>query len=1061
MRAHEIASLGSGDRRSRQRRRPGVEAIVSLVGAGALALIVTGCDAAASTAADGGLRVDSSVLCTLDVDCDDERFCSGVETCAPDDPAADSRGCVPASPPCAAGQACDEDADRCTTLCAVTEDADGDGARAVECGGDDCDDADPRRYPGNTEVCDLADLDEDCDATTFGERDVDGDGAFDAACCNGETCGTDCDDLRRGTAPTASEVCNGLDDDCDDIADEGVFVMTWPDADFDLHGDREAPAEMRCAGTFGYATVHDDCDDTNPAVHTAQVEICDGRDNDCDDIVDEAPAAVTWYLDADGDGFGSSDPATSRVSCTPLTGYSLRPTDCDDTRAGVSPATPERCDGLDNDCNGRPDFLLGARNTEDDDLDGHADMACPSGDDCDDRDPTSYPGASEICDGRDNDCNGAIDDSTAMGAWWIDRDGDTFGDARGTPVMSCTPVRGHATRALDCDDSSAGRRPGASEVCDGVDDDCDSVIDEGSAREPYYLDADGDGLGAGVPVLACERPIDRVANASDCDDGDRGVGAARLYFVDADGDTWGDPARSELSCGAIGGRVLRGGDCDDGSASTRPMGTEVGGGRDEDCDGAVDEDPAASASCTIAGATAACIAGSCGVAMCAPGLGDCSGGAADGCETSLVNDPANCGMCGRVCAVGERCREDACARVTQIAGGFRHMCALLGTGEVTCWGSNANGELGRGTTSSVERPLAGDAGLVQLYTGAILDGVIAIDSYAGANFTCAVRSSGQVVCWGENDSLQIGADASPLRAPRAVPIPGITTASRVAVGASHACALLTSGAVRCWGSNATGQLASGTVSATPIGTPVVAMEDEGGPRALADVTQISAGNGFTCFLHTGGARVSCAGREGSGAGWRGQLGRGAVATGNYPIADDVLLPMGTMITRLETGGGSYDGPTCAARASGPPLCWGINQYGEIGPGGTTVNTPTPVEPLLFATTYGFAMGYGTLFVSYENASFGPRVAGLGNNVNGQLALGTSGSSSSIPNDARTPTGYLDSLPQQVVGGQLYSCALLASGSVTCWGSPGYDIFGVPSGAARLVVDVSVAVPNVP
>ncbi len=180
---------------------------------------------------------------------------------------------------------CDEQGESCVG-CDVLADGDGDGHHASACGGDDCDDGDPGRYPGNAEVCDRAARDEDCDATTIGERDADGDGAIDAACCN-----------------------------------------------VSVGGDR-------LCGT--------DCDDTSLAVRPSQAEVCDGRDNDCDGAVDEETSAVLWYLDADGDAFGRA--IDSQPSCAPLAGRSLLGTDCDDGVASVHPGASETCNLRDDDC---------------------------------------------------------------------------------------------------------------------------------------------------------------------------------------------------------------------------------------------------------------------------------------------------------------------------------------------------------------------------------------------------------------------------------------------------------------------------------------------------------------------------------------------------------------------------------------------------------------------------------------------------------------------------------------------------------------------------------------
>lgn len=1027
--------------------------------------LVVGCEATEAST-DGNAPDAGGNVCQQNEDCDDGRFCNGVEECAPLSASADARGCAPAANVrCRPGQVCSEANDSCQTECDVTLDADGDGAHAMECGGADCDDSDPGRFPGNPEICDTEGRDEDCDAATIGTRDIDGDGVVDALCCNGDRCGQDCDDLRRGTNPDVPEVCDQLDNDCDGFVDEGVLTQAWPDRDFDLHGDREATPEMRCAGAFGYAIVGDDCRDDDPAVHPAQVEICDAKDNDCDDEVDEAPSAVTWYADGDGDGFGSSDPLLTRVSCTPLAGYSLRHTDCDDTRAGVNPGRAEVCDGLDNDCNGRADFLLGPRDIEDDDNDGHADLACPSGDDCDDRDPTSSPGAPELCDGRDNDCNGAIDDGMAMGTWWVDRDGDTFGDEGTASLMSCSFVRGRITRGGDCDDSSDARYPGAHEVCDGSDDDCDGRIDEGSPRDAYYVDVDGDGLGSGEPILACVAPADRVSNAGDCDDASRAVGAARLYFVDADGDGWGDPLRSTLSCTALGDRILRGGDCDDDNRDAFPMGTEICGGADEDCDGSVDEDPASSASCALTSANAICMAGRCAVGTCTTGFGDCNEREDDGCETSLLAEPTSCGVCGRTCDAGERCRDGECARVRMISAGYTHVCALLDTGHVACWGDNGYAQLGRGTLGGSHLPPTASNQLVQYYTGAILDGVVAIDAHPRGYFTCALRSSGEVVCWGDNRELQCGADAPVNHAQRAMSVTGIANAMSIAVGRDHACAVLTGGEVRCWGSNSGGQLGSGSMTPVRSGAPLPMVEEEGGStRSIADAVQVSAADSFTCVLHTGGTRVSCAGRHGSGAGWAGQLGRGTLASGTYPIADDVALPMGTVVQRLISGSGSYDGFTCALPTRGSPLCWGINGGSQMGSGGTSVLTPRPLDSLLLADTRDVWLGFEGTCVSYINASFGPRIACMGSNYNGELGIGAATSTSTFVDVTTTSgdgmSGHLMEAEQLAMGSG-FTCALLTNGGVTCWGSGANNVLGDGTTTPRRTVFFDSLVPRIP
>lgn len=131
---------------------------------------------------DAAISRGGEILCNTDRACDDGVFCNGVERCQKDSPGAPRGRCVAGTPPCEAGVACLEESDRCRAPRCAVPDADGDGYDAIACGGDDCDDNDADRNPGLTEVCDARGKDEDCDATTFGDRDEDRDGFIDSDC---------------------------------------------------------------------------------------------------------------------------------------------------------------------------------------------------------------------------------------------------------------------------------------------------------------------------------------------------------------------------------------------------------------------------------------------------------------------------------------------------------------------------------------------------------------------------------------------------------------------------------------------------------------------------------------------------------------------------------------------------------------------------------------------------------------------------------------------------------------------------------------------------------------
>ncbi|MCH8161023.1 MAG: chromosome condensation regulator RCC1 [Chloroflexi bacterium] len=329
--------------------------------------------------------------------------------------------------------------------------------------------------------------------------------------------------------------------------------------------------------------------------------------------------------------------------------------------------------------------------------------------------------------------------------------------------------------------------------------------------------------------------------------------------------------------------------------------------------------------------------------------------------------------------------------VTALATGWSHTCALMDSGDVMCWGSNDSGQLGDGTNTDRARPVAVEG----------LHDVLSID--AGSSFTCALTGGGAVTCWGGNFFGQLG-DGS--RDDRSVPsnVIGLSAgAVDIGVGVGHACAVTGEGEVFCWGDAANGQL--GAASLPPIEPTPVPVLVEG---LDVPIEAVAGGEHHTCALAASGT-VKC-----WGASWGGNLGDGSEPGG------DAISPVDAAglsdVTQISVG--SYT--TCAVTESDKLYCWGRH----IGVETDDVTwVPTEVTTL-DAPPLTVSVGRASVCVVLTSGN----VECWGDNSYGNLGDGTLEASF-------TPVEVnLGDLKASVISiGIRHTCAVVDDGGVWCWG----------------------------
>jgi len=338
----------------------------------------------------------------------------------------------------------------------------------------------PAQYVQNSDDCN--DNNNLINPNTIWFKDYDGDGFTDGI-------------TQISCQQPTGYVLNAIPGDCNDNNSNINPNTTWfKDADGD--GFTDGTFQVSCVQPAGFVLYAPggDCDDSDPARNPGQSEICDGKDNNCDGQIDEG-VLLTFYRDQDGDGYGNANNPTQ--ACLQPGGYVQNPFDCNDNNALIYPGAPLNCNnGQDNDCSGNIETWA----YTDQDGDRYAPNSTSSCvdvvlfpgqitagqelgyNDCNDNNASIYPGAPLNCsNGQDNDCSGNIE------TWaYTDQDGDRYAPNN---VSSCVDVvnfpgkitAGQELGYNDCNDTNPAINPGASEVCNGIDDNCNEQADEGIA----------------------------------------------------------------------------------------------------------------------------------------------------------------------------------------------------------------------------------------------------------------------------------------------------------------------------------------------------------------------------------------------------------------------------------------------------------------------------------------------------------------------------------------------------------------------------------------------------
>ncbi len=394
----------------------------------------------------------------------------------------------------------------------------------------DCNDGNAKIFPGVEEVCN--NLDDDCngktddnasDQKTWNEdkdQDTYGSTTVSKVACfappNFVVDHSDCHDDAKEIHPNEKELCDGIDNDCDEQTDENFSVGVKCDSnDSDLCKN----GTLTCtADKLGTACVNESEENI--------VEKCDGLDNNCNGQTDENVQTV-YYIDVDQDGYGND--LVTKMACDLPSGYTLDKTDCEDLDKEIHPEAKEKCNNIDDDCSGQTDeiFSVGATcDGVDSDLCQNGTLTCTGdklGTECTNE---SIQNIVEICDNKkDDDCDGITDNAPNAKLWCEDKDKDGYGSCAVVSLYTCSTPTELVTDNTDCNDGNLNAHPNAQETCqNNIDDDCNGITDTDAKVVTWYLDGDGDTFGTSKNTKQdCKQPPGYVTNALDCNDANASI----------------------------------------------------------------------------------------------------------------------------------------------------------------------------------------------------------------------------------------------------------------------------------------------------------------------------------------------------------------------------------------------------------------------------------------------------------------------------------------------------------------------------------------------------------